>query len=210
MMVLADIAQEEGAVFSCNTNKVEATFGYGTLNGDLRGSFAPWFDLVKGEVYQLANYMNQEVFKREVIPRGSIDIAPMDELSVGTPGDPFDYGDGIKNGYHDEMVRAFVEFRKNPEWFLEQYKANTLEESLKLRQGTLQKLFRNSQEFIEDLERCWKLFYQGYFKRIQAVPFPVVSKRAYGSDYQEAFLGGVYYTQRYKKLKKELSNSVIK
>lgn len=200
MEFLAARAQDVGGVFSCNSNKVEMALGYGTLYGDVAGFLAPLGDLVKREEYQLADYMNREVYKREVIPSICMTMTPTAELKEDQK-DPFDYGNLDRRGYHDEMVRAFVEFRRNPEWFLEQYAKGVLEKELMLEQDTLQKLFGSEDGFIRDLEKNWNRFNGSYFKRIQSAPIPIVSKRAFGTDLREAILS-TYFTQRYHDLKK--------
>lgn len=204
MEILAARAQDWGGVFSSNWNKVEAAFGYGTLYGDMAGFIAAIGDLVKREVYQLADYLNREIYKFPVIPVSCLEIAPTAELRGGQQ-DPFDYGHVDQRGYHDEMVRAFTEFRRNPEWFLQQYAQGRLETELKLEPGRLKKLFPSTREFIKDLEKRWQQFYGAYFKRVQSVPVPMLSKRAYGTDLQESILSP-HLTQRYKDIKKILLN----
>lgn len=200
MEILAAKAQDIGGVFSCNSNKVEMALGYGTLYGDVAGFMAVLGDLVKREEYQLADHMNREVYKREVIPVVCMTMTPTAELKENQK-DPFDYGNLDRRGYHDEMVRAFVEFRRNPEWFLEQYAKRTLEKELMLEGGSLARLFGSASEFIKDLEKNWNRFHESCFKRIQSAPIPIVSKRAFGTDLREAILPA-YLTQRYHDLKK--------
>lgn len=213
MTVLAAHASAVDGIFTCNGNKSETAFGYFTLNGDGRGSIAPLGDVLKGEVYQLAYYLNTNVFGRMVIPASSIEVEPMDELGPqgGVRKDPFDYGrideHGVfKRGYHDAWVHAVVGFRKNPEWFLEQYLDGTLEAALLLPVGKLQSLFPTKEAFVDDLERCWNLFWATPWKRVQSVPNILVSKRAFGFDYRESVLT-VYSTERYEALKAVLLRS---
>ncbi len=204
METLAAIASDVNGLFTCNANWTEIAFGYGTIGGDLRGYFAPWMNCLKSDMYKLADFMNQEVFGREVIPASVIEREPMDELvKDGSRGDPFDYGHIGHNGYHDQMVRAIVAFRRNPEWFLEQYQNGTLEKELQLESGHISKLFATGQDFIEDLERCWKLFVGQVFKRVQSVPGALVDKRSFGWDFRESILP-VVFTARYKELKEEI------
>ena len=202
MEIIAAVAQDRSAVYSANGNKVELAFGYGTLYGDIAGFIAPLADLVKREVYQLAAYLNREVHQKEVIPQTCFDIAPTAELK-NSQRDPFDYGSLQKRGYHDEMVRAFTEFRRNPEWFLEQYAKGSLEESFQLDPGTLKRLFPTARDFVRDLEEKWNMLHRSYFKRVQAPPIPIVSKRAFGADLREAFVSA-HLTQRYHDLKQAL------
>lgn len=200
MEILAAKAQTLGGVFSCNSNKVEMAFGYGTLYGDVAGVMAVLGDLVKREVYQLADYMNRVVYEKEVIPQICMTIAPSAELKKDQK-DPFDYGNLSRRGYHDEMARALVEFRRSPEWFLEKYAQDKLETELMLEHGTLARIFKSAEDFIRDLEKNWQRFHESYFKRIQSAPIPIVSKRAFGADLREAILPA-YFTQRYYDLKK--------
>lgn len=202
--ILAAMAQKIGGVFSCNSNKVEIAFGYGTLYGDLAGFYAPFGDLVKREIRQIADYLNKVRFGREVISKECIDQRPTAGLAEGQ-FDPFDYGGLDRRGYHDEMVRAFTEFRRNPEWFLELYMRGKLENELKLEPETLKKLFSDPRDFIRDLENSWIKFYGSYFKRIQSVPIPVFSKRAFGRDLEESMLSP-HFTSNYQSLKRYLIN----
>jgi len=199
MEVLAARAQDFGGVFSANWNKVEVAFGYGTLYGDMAGFISVLGDIIKREVYQLADYMNRIVYGREIIPKECFELSPSAELREEQK-DPFDYGNLNRRGYHDEMVRAFVEFRLNPEWFLEQYARGRLEDELMLEPGTLARLFATPRDFIKDLERNWNRFCGSYFKRVQSAPIPIVSKRAFGTDLRESIVSS-YLTQRYRDLK---------
>ncbi|MDO8496694.1 MAG: NAD(+) synthase [bacterium] len=200
MEILAAETQKLGGVFTCNANKTEIAFGYGTLDGDMRGWLIPFGDLVKREVRQLAQYLNNEVFKKEIIPQECIDQIPSAELE-NNQKDPFDYGYPTKRGYHDEWVRAVTEFRWNPEKFLEMYIDGRLEGELKLESGTLNRLFPTPKDFIEDLERSWRMFNNAFFKRVQAPPIIIVSRRAFGRDLEESMLSP-HYTQKYLELKK--------
>lgn len=200
MEILAAKAQAIGGVFSCNSNKVEMALGYGTLYGDVAGVLAVLGDLVKREVYQLADFMNRFIYNKEIIPQICMAMAPSAELKKDQK-DPFDYGNLNRRGYHDEMVRAFVEFGRSPEWFLERYAQNKLEAELMLESGNLARLFKSAADFIGDLEKNWQRFHESYFKRIQSAPIPIVSKRAFGADLREAILS-TYFTQRYYDLKR--------
>jgi NAD+ synthase (glutamine-hydrolysing) len=206
LQVLVGIAATENAWFPCNANMTEIFYGYGTLNGDLRGDFSPWGNCLKQDVYRLADYMNKYIFKSEVIPQSIIDRQPMDELveaGVGTRGDPFQYGSVTENGYHDQFVRAHVVFRHGPDWFVEQYLAGSLEHELMLKAGALNTLFPTKEEWLSDLERCFSLFYANIRKHVQSVPMPLLDKRSFGWDLRES-VGVQYETGRYTKLKLKL------
>jgi len=65
--LLAGAAAAFGGAFTCNANKSEMTVGYCTLYGDEAGFLAATADLWKYQIYQLAHYMNEEIYRREVI-----------------------------------------------------------------------------------------------------------------------------------------------
>jgi len=199
MEILAARCQDLNAVFICNSNKTEAAFGYGTMYGDIAGFLAPLGDMLKYEVYQTADYMNRVIYQREVIPAECFTIAPSAELK-DKQKDPFHYGNLKRRGYHDELVRALVEFRYNPELVLEKYIDKDLEQEFRLEPGTLDQLFKTPAEFIIDLEKNYNLFINSFFKRHPAPTIPILSRRAFGFDLRESQLSP-FFTSRYYELK---------
>lgn len=202
--VLAERAATLGAVFTNNGNKTETALGYATLYGDVDGAIAPIADLYKWEIYELAEYINR-IKGKEVIPQSIIKVVPSAELSEEqdvTKGK----GDPILYPYHDKLLRAFIEFRRDPEYILNLYVKGALEEHLKIEKGLVKKYFPTDTDFVNDLEQKWKLFKINYFKRIQAPPIIAVSKRAFGFDLRES-QNGVYFTRRYREIKKDLLHS---
>lgn len=203
--LLAGIAASFGGGFTCNANKSEMTVGYSTLYGDQAGFLAALADLWKHQVYGLADYINLNVYNKEVIPRGIMELAPSAELSFDQAVDE-GKGDPIVYPYHDFLFRAFMESwnRATPEDILEWYIKGDLENRIGCQAGLVKKLFATPKDFIEDLERWWML-YTGLAvaKRIQAPPVLAVSKRAYGFDHREA-QNRPYFTAQYHRLKNEL------
>lgn len=202
--ILAAAAAAFGGVFTCNANKAELSVGYATLYGDSAGYLAATADLWKHQVYDLARYLNDQVFQREVVPQGSIDIVPSAELSDKqdiTKGQ----GDPIIYPYHDYLFAAFVERwqRATPETILEWYINGTLEKNIGCSVDVHQ-LFPTAKAFIDDLERWWRLI-AGFAvaKRIQSPPILSISRRPFGSDLREAQLAP-YYTTRYLEMKERL------
>ena len=179
--VLATLAAVYGGGFTCNANKAESTIGYATLYGDCAGVLAATADLWKFQVYELAHYLNAEIYGREVIPQGIIDIVPSAELSDAQNVDE-GKGDPLHYDYHDYLFRAFVEKNLTPEDILNFYIEKNLEEKIGCRAGLVQKYFPTAEDFIADLEKWWKQF-QGIAvaKRIQAPPLIAVSARPFGS-----------------------------
>lgn len=208
--ILCTLAQIHNAVITCNGNKVESAFNYATLYGDIIGAYAYFGDLTKREVRQLASYVNTHVFKKEVIPWRVINRKPSAELKPGQ-FDPFDYGDIETRGYHDELVRAFTEFRKTPLWVLQKCLAGTLGLEFMLPDGRLNKLFNDgsgnfsADKFIKDLDWCWDQF-QKPFKRNQAPYVLIVSRKALCGDYEESVFP-MEVSDEYLALKARLLNS---
>lgn len=188
--ILAAVAAAFGGVFTCNANKSEMTIGYSTLYGDLGGYLANIADLWKGEVYDMAQFINDQIHGREVIPQGTLDVVPSAELSAAQDVDT-GQGDPLFYPYHDALFKSWVEHweRATPEENLQWYMDGVLEEKLGYR-GDLTALFSTPEHFMTDLERWWRL-YQGMAvaKRIQAPPVLAVKQRTFGFDHREAQLG---------------------
>lgn len=206
--ILAGIAASFGGGFTCNANKSETTVGYSTLYGDQSGFLAALADLWKFQIYELANYMNREIYQFEAIPTDTIHIVPSAELSPQQAVDE-GKGDPIQYAYHDYLFRAFMEQwnRATPEDILLWYQKGILEDKLGCKQGIIKSYFPTDKAFIEDLERWWNLYTgMAVAKRIQAPPILAISRRAYGFDHREA-QNGPYYTAAYKQLKNALLSS---
>ena len=208
--LLAALAAAFGGAFTCNGNKSEMTVGYATFYGDLAGFFAALGDLWKYQVYELAGYFNEEIYGREVIPQGIIDLVPSAELSLEQAVDE-GKGDPLIYPYHDYLFRAFMESweRAAPEDILNWYVKGVLEEKIGCRPGLVKEIFKTPRQFIEDLERWWKMYAGwGVAKRIQAPPVLAVSRRAYGFDHREA-QNRVHFTAGYLRLKEKVLKGEI-
>jgi len=197
--ILAGVSSVLNAVFVNNGNKTETAFGYATLYGDVNGALAPIADLYKVEVYDLAKFINK---KQNVIPATIFNIPASAELSADQNIDE-GKGDPIFYPYHDKLVRAFVEFRLDPEEILQLHTDGLLAKTIMCDQKIMDDYFPDVQSFINDLEHKWKLYKLNFFKRIQAPPIIAVSKRAFGFDLRES-QNGVYFTKRYLALKEML------
>lgn len=201
--ILAAWASWFGGAFTCNANKSEMTVGYTTLYGDLGGFMAPISDLWKGQVYELARYIN-DINGCEVIPLSSIDVVPSAELSDKqdvTKG----LGDPLVYPYHDKLFASWVEKwdRASPEDILRWYLNGTLAGIIGY-DGDIYLLFPTVEDFIRDLEKWWNC-YNGLAvaKRIQAPPVLAVSRRAFGFDHRETQVSP-YYTKAYKEMKERV------
>lgn len=69
-----------GHLLLATSNKSEVSVGYSTLYGDMSGAISPIADLWKTEVYDLANWLNQEGPFPGAIPTQIIEKAPSAEL----------------------------------------------------------------------------------------------------------------------------------
>ena len=188
--MLAGLAAKCGLIFTNNGNKTEVALGYATLYGDVAGAVAPIADLYKTQVFALARHLNETVFEREVIPSNLVDgeTVPSAELSEAqdvTRG----MGDPIKYGYHDAVLRQLIEYRRHPLDLLEWYRTGVLLERIGWHDaGQFREYFPEPRSFVEDLEWVHEQVRINYFKRIQAPPIIVLSKRAFGFDLRESQL----------------------
>lgn len=205
--ILSGLAASFGGVFTCNANKTETMGGYSTLYGDGAGFFAALADLWKYQIYGLSKYINKNIFKKEIIPEGSINIIPSAELSNAQAVDE-GKGDPIKYDYHDYLFKTLMESwnRILPEDILQMYIDGVLEEKIGCEKGIIKKYFKNDLEFIEDLEKWWRQYMgMAISKRIQAPPILAISRRAFGFGNRES-QNRVYYTSKYLYLKNKLLN----
>jgi NAD+ synthase (glutamine-hydrolysing) len=203
--VLAGLAAKFGFIFTNNGNKTETALGYATLYGDVNGAIAPIADLYKTEVFELSEYLNTHVFSEEVIPANLYDgsTVPSAELSAAqdvTKG----LGDPIKYGYHDAVLRQMIEFRAHLQDFLQWHLDGNLFERLMWHdQRAFDAFFPAPQSWLDDLEWVERKMRINYFKRIQAPPIIVLSKRAFGFDLRESQLPA-YMPRAYSQLRERV------
>ena len=202
--VLAGLAAKFGAVFTNNGNKTETALGYATLYGDVNGAIAPIADLYKTDVFALARHLNEAVFEREVIPANLYDgtTVPSAELS-GAQDVTKGLGDPIRYGYHDAILRQMIEYRHHLVDFFEWMLDGRFFERIGWNgNGRSLADFSGAGEWIEDLEWLDRQLRMNYFKRVQAPPIIVVSKRAFGFDLRET-QAPEYRPRRYAALRAE-------
>ncbi len=184
--------------------------GYTTLYGDVNGAIAPIADLYKPQIVALARYLNEQAYGKEVIPGNLLDgsVVPSAELSDAqdvTKG----LGDPIKYGYHDAVLRQMIEYRHHPSdllgWFLD----GTLFDALGWRDDEkFRGYFPDSESWLTDLEWLAQQLHTSYFKRIQAPPIIVISKRAFGFDLRESQLPN-YQPKNYLKQRERILKTPI-
>ena len=188
--ILAGLAARHGLLFTNNGNKTEIALGYATLYGDVSGAVAPLGDLYKTQVFELARYLNESVFGSTVIPENLYDgsTVPSAELSAEqdvTKGQ----GDPIKYGYHDALLRQLIEYRHHPADPLAWFAAGELFERIGWHDAErFRRYFADTAAWVEDLEWLAAQVRTSIFKRIQAPPIIVLSKRAFGFDLRESQL----------------------
>ena len=156
----------------------------------MNGAVAPLADLYKPQVFALARHLNEQVFRAPVIPGNLFDgtTVPSAELSAEqdvTRG----LGDPIKYGYHDAVLRQMIEQRRHGVDLLRWFARGELLERLEWpdRAGFLG-YFADSAAWVEDLEWVAAQLRASVFKRVQAPPLIVLSKRAFGFDLRESQL----------------------
>ena len=188
--ILAGLAAKHGLLFTNNGNKTEIALGYATLYGDVSGAVAPLGDLYKTQVFELARYLNETVFGSAVIPENLYDgsTVPSAELSAEqdvTKGQ----GDPIKYGYHDALLRQLLEYRHHPVDLLGWFADGELFERIGWHDAErFRHYFADAEAWTEDLEWLASQVRASIFKRIQAPPIIVLSKRAFGFDLRESQL----------------------
>ena len=103
--ILMTISNAEGRLLLSTGNKSELALGYCTLYGDTNGGLAVIGDVLKTEVYALANEMN---LTREIIPREIIEKRPSAELAPDQFDDqslpPYDVLDPILRLYFEQKA----------------------------------------------------------------------------------------------------------
>jgi NAD+ synthetase len=76
-VTLMALSNKFGALVLTTGNKSEMAVGYCTLYGDMDGALGPLADVLKTDIYKIANWVNRE---REVIPQNSLCKPPSAEL----------------------------------------------------------------------------------------------------------------------------------
>jgi NAD+ synthase (glutamine-hydrolysing) len=103
--ILMTISNLEGRLLLSTGNKSELALGYCTLYGDTNGGLAVIGDVLKTEVYTLANYLNRN---EKVIPQSIIAKRPSAELAPGQFDDqslpPYDQLDRVLKLYFEQKA----------------------------------------------------------------------------------------------------------
>ena len=152
-LTLMAISNKFGHLLLTTGNKSEMAVGYATLYGDMSGGLAVLSDVLKTEVYRVAEHINARA-GREVIPRSTITKPPSAELRPGQVDQdslpPYDVLDAILVGY--------VEDHLSPEG-----------------------IAREAGFDLALVERVARMVDRNEYKRRQAAPGLRVSGKAFGS-----------------------------
>lgn len=101
-MVLMAGSNRLGALLLSTGNKSELAVGYCTLYGDMAGGLSVISDVLKTEVYALAQHVNRD---REIIPHATLEKAPSAELKQ----DQTDEQDLPPYEILDQVIRDYIE-----------------------------------------------------------------------------------------------------
>lgn len=134
-------------------NKSELATGYCTLYGDMAGGLGIISDLYKTEVYEMAHWLNNEYFNREVIPEDILTKPPSAELRP----DQKDADSLPDYEVLDPVLKAYIEDQLSVE--------------------EISDLGFNKETVI----RITSMVDRNEYKRYQAVPGLKVSDKAFGS-----------------------------
>lgn len=159
---LMTLSNSTGAMVVSTGNKTELSVGYCTLYGDMAGGLSILADLYKGQVYDMANYLNEWEFQREVIPFAIINKEPSAELAEGQADTdslpPYDQLDAFLQLILEGDLMSNEE-RHDLEVVVEDMSA-------------------------EDQVRVRRMLDRNEYKRRQAPPLIRVNRRSFGADRQ--------------------------
>ncbi len=183
--ILMEYSQELGYMVIGNGNKTEFQRGYATLYGDILGAIMPLGDVDKVSVFELARYMMNEL--AIPFPEELFTLPPSAELSEAQDvdqgrGDPFDYYVEAPAG------RELVEYRRTPEEIASMFESMSLNPEIwkpDPRGRTVYEKF-STETFHEYIVKVAAAIRRSYFKRVQAPPIPVVTRRSFGLDLRES------------------------
>ena len=151
--LLMAISNKFGHMLLNSGNKSELATGYCTLYGDMAGGLGIIADLYKTEVYEMASWLNRELYEKEVIPREILDKPPSAELKP----DQQDSDTLPDYSILDSILELYIEKQLSAEDITGQgYDEQTVKKTIKL---------------VDNSE----------YKRYQSVPNLKISTKAFGT-----------------------------
>ena len=156
-LILMGLSNAMGGLVISTGNKSEMAAGYATLYGDMCGALAVLGDVLKMDVYSMANWMNehheQVGFEDPLVPTGSITKPPSAELKP----DQLDEDSLPPYEVLDDIVRRWIEEEQSSDRIIEETGFPS-----------------------EEVLNLLRIIDQSQFKREQAAIIPKVSRRAFG------------------------------
>lgn len=150
--LLMAISNKFGHMLLNTGNKSETAVGYCTLYGDMAGGLGIISDLYKTEVYEMCRWLNEEYYKKEVIPDAIITKEPSAELRP----DQKDSDSLPDYGTLDAILKYYLEDQLS-------------------REEIIDKGFE-----VETIDRILRLVDLNEHKRYQAAPGLKLSAKAFG------------------------------
>ncbi|MEE2791375.1 MAG: NAD+ synthase [Acidobacteriota bacterium] len=150
--LLMALSNKFGWLVLTTGNKSEMSVGYATLYGDMAGGFAVLKDILKGWVYRLSLWRNQE---KEIIPVRIIEKPPTAELRE----DQLDTDNLPPYDTLDSILAAYIEEVKAPE-----------------------EIARTGGHDLALVNKVVTMVDRAEYKRRQAPPGVRISSRAFGRD----------------------------
>ena len=126
-VLLMGLSNTHGWLVVSTGNKSELAVGYSTLYGDMVGGFAVLKDVLKTDVFRLANHLNARA-GRELVPESTIAREPSAELRE----DQRDEDSLPAYAALDPVLEAYVELDRSREELLEEFDADVVERALAL------------------------------------------------------------------------------
>ncbi len=158
--ILMALSNNLGALLLSTGNKSELACGYATLYGDMCGAFNPIKDLYKTQVYELANWRNQNIptislfDRKNLIPRNIVTKEPTAELRPNQK----DSDSLPEYEILDKILFSLIEEEKS----LSQIIESGFDENL--------------------VKKVGKLFYASEYKRAQSCLGVKISERSFDKD----------------------------
>lgn len=112
MITLFDIASKKSGIVIGTSNLTEWWTGFWTLNGDV-GNLNPIGELWKTEVYALAQWMLDNVYKDSMALKAAIEITPTDGNGVKDGGDAAQIMPGYTYNEIDHVLSTWVGLSSN-------------------------------------------------------------------------------------------------
>ena len=156
-IILMAISNAMGGLVLSTGNKSEIAAGYATLYGDMCGALAVIGDVLKTDVYRMAEWMNANHeslgFSGPLVPAGSITKPPSAELKP----DQLDEDSLPPYEILDDIVRRWVEEEQSSD-----------------------RIIMETGMPAEAVLNLLRMIDQSQFKREQAAIIPKISRRAFG------------------------------